>query len=133
MTFDERELGRQMRELAATIVVPTAPPIARRGRFPLWPALASVAALVIVLVAVSQLATRDGQTISPGSPAQYEFQMLLGVTPKRGDRLIAGGHRLRVYVPYGQDWYAYSLRRLRENPEMAQYIARDAIAELFAR
>ena len=65
------------------------------------------------------------------SPAQYEFQMLLGVTPKRGDRLIAGGHRLRVYVPYGQDWYAYSLRRLRENPEMAQYIARDAIAELF--
>lgn len=65
------------------------------------------------------------------SPAQYEFQMLLGVTPKRGDRLIAGGHRLRVYVPYGQDWYAYSLRRLRENPEMAQYIARDTIAELF--
>jgi len=65
-------------------------------------------------------------------PAQYEFQMLLGVTPKRGDGLIAGGHRLRVYVPYGQDWYAYSLRRLRENPEMAQYIARDAIAELFA-
>lgn len=64
------------------------------------------------------------------SPAQYEFQMLLGVTPKRGDRLIAGGHRVRVYVPYGQDWYAYSLRRLRENPEMAQYIARDTIAEL---
>jgi proline dehydrogenase len=66
------------------------------------------------------------------SPAQYEFQMLLGVTPKRGDALIARGHRLRVYVPYGQDWYAYSLRRLRENPEMAQYIARDTIAELFA-
>ena len=66
------------------------------------------------------------------SPAQYEFQMLLGVTPKRGDRLIAGGHRLRVYVPYGQDWYAYSLRRLRENPEMAQYIARDTIAQVFA-
>jgi len=66
------------------------------------------------------------------SPAQYEFQMLLGVTPKRGDTLIAGGHRLRVYVPYGRDWYAYSLRRLRENPEMAQYIARDTIAGLFA-
>ena len=65
------------------------------------------------------------------SPAQYEFQMLLGVTPKRGDSLIAGGHRLRVYVPYGRDWYAYSLRRLRENPEMAQYIARDTILELF--
>jgi proline dehydrogenase len=66
------------------------------------------------------------------SPAQYEFQMLLGVTPKRGDRLIAGGHRLRVYVPYGQDWYPYSLRRLRENPEMAQYIARDTISQFFA-
>ena len=65
------------------------------------------------------------------SPAQYEYQMLLGVTPKRGERLIAGGHRLRVYVPYGEDWYAYSLRRLRENPEMAQYIARDTIVELF--
>jgi len=65
------------------------------------------------------------------SPGQYEFQMLLGVTPKRGDDLIASGHRLRVYVPYGQDWYAYSLRRLRENPEMAQYIARDTIAGLF--
>ena len=65
------------------------------------------------------------------SPAQYEFQMLLGVAPKRGDRLVADGHRLRVYVPYGRDWYAYSLRRLRENPEMAKYIARDAISELF--
>jgi hypothetical protein len=69
LTFDERELGRQMRELAATIVVPTAPPIATRGRVPLWPALATVAALVIVLVTVAQLATRDGETLSPGSPA----------------------------------------------------------------
>ena len=85
-----------------------------------------------------EVATHDGWLIERSlgllaglSPAQYEFQMLLGVTPKRGDRLIAGGHRLRVYVPYGQDWYAYSLRRLRENPEMAQYIARDTIAGLF--
>ena len=85
-----------------------------------------------------EVATHDGWLIERSlgllaglSPAQYEFQMLLGVTPKRGERLIAGGHRLRVYVPYGEDWYAYSLRRLRENPEMAQYIARDAIAELF--
>jgi hypothetical protein len=68
LTFDERELGRQMRELAATIVVPTAPPIATRGRFPLWPALASVAVLVIVLASVAQLATRDRGTLSPGSP-----------------------------------------------------------------
>ncbi len=54
------------------------------------------------------------------------------MTPKRGDQLVAHGQRLRVYVPYGRDWYAYSLRRLRENPEMAQYVARDAISELFA-
>lgn len=69
LTFDERELGRQMRELAATIVVPTAPPIAARRRVSLWPALASVAVLVIVLATVSQLATRDDQRLSPSSPA----------------------------------------------------------------
>jgi hypothetical protein len=69
LTFDERELGRQMRELAATILVPTAPPIAARRRVPLWPALASVAALVFVLATVAQVATRDGETLSPGSPA----------------------------------------------------------------
>jgi len=78
------------------------------------------------------LIEKSASLLADLSPAQYEFQMLLGVTPKRGDELVAGGHRLRVYVPYGQDWYAYSLRRLRENPEMAQYIARDIIAELFA-
>ena len=78
------------------------------------------------------LIERSLELLAGLAPAQYEFQMLLGVTPKRGDRLIAGGHRLRVYVPYGEDWYAYSLRRLRENPEMAQYIARDAITGLFA-
>jgi hypothetical protein len=58
-----------MRELAATIVVPTARPIATRGRVPPWPALASVAVLVIVLATVLQLATRDGETLSPGSQA----------------------------------------------------------------
>ena len=67
------------------------------------------------------------------SQDEYEFQMLLGVTPKRGDALIAAGHRLRVYVPYGPDWYAYSLRRLRENPELAQSIARDTVADLVGR
>jgi proline dehydrogenase len=77
------------------------------------------------------LIERSLELLAGLSPAQYEFQMLLGVTPKRGERLVAGGHRLRVYVPYGQDWYAYSLRRLRENPEMAQYIARDTIAQVF--
>ena len=50
---------------------------------------------------------------------RYEFQMLLGVDPELRRILIAGGHRLRVYVPYGRDWYPYSVRRLRENPEVA--------------
>ena len=50
---------------------------------------------------------------------RYEFQMLLGVDPELRKILIAGGHRLRVYVPYGRDWYPYSTRRLRENPEVA--------------
>lgn len=55
---------------------------------------------------------------------QYEFQMLLGVREKRRDQIVSDGHRLRVYVPYGEQWYAYSTRRLRENPMMAWYITK---------
>jgi proline dehydrogenase len=64
---------------------------------------------------------------------RYEFQMLLGVRPDRGDELVADGHRLRVYVPYGAHWYAYSLRRLQENPKIAGYIARDTVGQMFGR
>lgn len=55
---------------------------------------------------------------------RYEFQMLLGVTENRRDALAAAGHRMRIYVPYGRQWYAYSTRRLRENPRMAGHVAR---------
>ncbi|MEM8932984.1 MAG: proline dehydrogenase family protein [Acidobacteriota bacterium] len=55
---------------------------------------------------------------------QYEFQMLLGVEPNLRKILIDGGHKLRVYVPYGSDWYLYSVRRLRENPKIAGHVAR---------
>jgi proline dehydrogenase len=55
------------------------------------------------------------------SREQYEFQMLLGVDEELRDVLIAAGHRLRVYVPFGEQWYAYSVRRLRENPTIAGY------------
>lgn len=55
---------------------------------------------------------------------QYEFQMLLGVDEELRRILIASGHRLRVYVPYGRDWYPYSMRRLRENPEVARHVLR---------
>ena len=55
-------------------------------------------------------------------PDQYEFQMLLGVDEELRRILIDAGHRLRVYVPYGADWYPYSMRRLRENPEVARHV-----------
>jgi len=59
---------------------------------------------------------------------RYEFQMLLGVDRELRDILIAAGHRLRVYVPYGSDWYPYSIRRLRENPEVARHVLRALLA-----
>ncbi len=55
---------------------------------------------------------------------RYEFQMLLGVDPELRRSLIRAGHRLRVYVPYGRDWYAYSTRRLKENPSIARHVLR---------
>jgi len=53
---------------------------------------------------------------------EYEFQMLLGVRENRRDELLKEGHNLRVYVPFGVDWYGYSIRRLKENPQMAGHI-----------
>lgn len=54
----------------------------------------------------------------------YEFQMLLGVRESKRRELIAEGHRLRVYVPFGRDWYGYSVRRLKENPSVAGHVFR---------
>jgi len=54
----------------------------------------------------------------------YELQMLLGVREERATELVEAGHRLRVYVPYGERWYEYSLRRLQENPALAGMIAK---------
>ena len=64
---------------------------------------------------------------------EYEFQMLLGVAEQLGDRLVREGHRLRIYVPFGRQWYAYSLRRLQENPKIAGYIAADTVGRLIGR
>jgi proline dehydrogenase len=61
---------------------------------------------------------------------EYEFQMLLGVRERRADTLVSEGHRLRVYVPYGEQWYAYAVRRLQENPRVAGYIAADVLGRL---
>jgi proline dehydrogenase len=60
----------------------------------------------------------------------YEFQMLLGVRPELGDRLVVAGHRLRIYTPFGRQWYEYSLRRLQENPKIAGYVAGDLVRSL---
>jgi proline dehydrogenase len=54
--------------------------------------------------------------------AAYEFQMLLGVDRDLRGLIHKEGHRLRVYVPFGSHWYAYSLRRLKENPRIAGYV-----------
>jgi proline dehydrogenase len=64
------------------------------------------------------------------SPGRYEFQMLLGVAEDIRARLVAAGHPMRVYVPFGEAWYAYSVRRLKENPSLAGYVARDAVRSL---
>ena len=58
------------------------------------------------------------------TPEQYEFQMLLGVDEELRQIILDAGHRLRVYVPYGRDWYPYSIRRLRENPTIALHVMR---------
>jgi proline dehydrogenase len=85
------------------------------------------------------VATHDDWVIGEGlalieerglAAEQYEFQMLLGVRPELGDELVRDGHRLRIYVPYGRQWYEYSLRRLQENPKIAGYIAVDTLKRL---
>jgi len=86
------------------------------------------------------VATHDRWLISEGlrlveehglARDQYEFQMLLGVSEHAADRLVRDGHRLRVYVPFGDHWYSYSVRRLQENPKIAGYIAADTVNRLF--
>ncbi len=52
----------------------------------------------------------------------YEFQMLYGVTPNLRKSIVDDGHTMRVYVPFGKEWFGYSTRRLKENPKMAWLI-----------
>ncbi len=58
---------------------------------------------------------------------RYEFQMLLGVEPKLRRLLLKEGHRLRVYVPFGAEWYAYSTRRLKENPDIIGHVMKKMV------
>lgn len=63
------------------------------------------------------------------SKTRYEFQMLFGVTPELRQSIVENGHKMRVYVPFGKQWFNYSTRRLKENPKMASEI----IKALFVR
>ncbi|GAB2930543.1 proline dehydrogenase family protein [Streptomyces mayteni] len=72
------------------------------------------------LIAVAEsLAARLGRR-----PGSYEFQMLYGIRPLEQRRLAAEGHRMRVYLPYGTDWYGYFMRRLAERPANLAFFAR---------
>jgi proline dehydrogenase len=66
-----------------------------------------------------------GRAVAAGrSPASFEYQMLYGIRPAEQLRLAGGGARVRVYVPYGNDWYGYLVRRLAERPANLVFFAR---------
>lgn len=72
------------------------------------------------MVAIGQeLARRHGR-----KQDTYEFQMLYGIREAEQNRLVADGHRMRVYVPYGTDWYGYFMRRLAERPANLAFFLR---------
>jgi len=70
----------------------------------------------LILYAENQIREKNIET------TRYEFQMLLGVRENRRDDLLKKGHNVRIYVPFGKDWYGYSTRRLKENPAMAGHV-----------
>ena len=61
---------------------------------------------------------------------RFEFQMLLGVDEEMRRILVDAGYRLRVYVPFGEEWYAYSVRRLKENPHLAGQVVRNLVRSM---
>jgi proline dehydrogenase len=61
------------------------------------------------------------------APERFEFQMLYGLRPKRWEELVAGGNRMRVYVPYGTHWFPYFYRRLRERKENVFFVLRSLL------
>lgn len=75
------------------------------------------------LIAIAEeLITRAGRR-----PDSYEFQMLYGIRPNEQQRLATAGHRFRVYLPYGNDWYGYLVRRLAERPANLTFFARSLV------
>ena len=80
------------------------------------------------------LATHDprlveiGQTLGQGR-GDYEFQMLLGIRPREQERLAADGEKVRVYVPYGDEWYGYLMRRMAERPANMTFFLRSLMSK----
>ena len=70
---------------------------------------------------------RESEAFARGAglgPERYEFQLLYGVKPVLQRQLVARGHKVRVYIPYGSDWYGYFSRRLAERPANLLFVAR---------
>lgn len=78
--------------------------------------------------ACAEIVRQAGRSDVPANERSYEFQLLMGVRAGEAQRLRLAGHRVRVYVPYGKDWYAYSMRRLSRNPEIARHVIRALIS-----
>jgi proline dehydrogenase len=65
--------------------------------------------------------------------SRYECQMLHGVRAELGDVVVADGHRLRIYVPFGPHWHPYCIRRLQESPAMARHVVNDSVRRALRR
>jgi proline dehydrogenase len=72
----------------------------------------------------SSLASRYGR-----EQGSYEFQMLYGIRPEEQRRLVKAGERVRVYIPYGQEWYGYLMRRLAERPQNLSFFLRSLFSK----
>jgi proline dehydrogenase len=64
---------------------------------------------------------------------QFEFQMLYGVRRDLQEKLVKEGYRMRVYVPFGTQWYPYLMRRLAERPANVMFITGNIVKEKFGR
>jgi proline dehydrogenase len=70
------------------------------------------------------LATRYGRP-----QGSYEFQLLYGIRPEEQQRLAAAGEKVRVYVPYGHEWYGYLMRRMAERPSNLRFFLRSLVSK----
>jgi proline dehydrogenase len=77
-----------------------------------------------MITIASSLASRNGR-----AAGSYEFQMLYGIRPDEQRRLAAAGETVRVYVPYGTEWYGYLMRRLAERPRNLTFFLRSLISK----